>query len=80
MAELRNIFLRTGCFCNPGACQRHLKLSNTELIEHFKVNSRKNLIFILKKSKVSLPKKTDSTVCFEALFVLLYALYYSIHN
>lgn len=37
--------LRTGCFCNPGACQRHLKLSDEELKAHFKVKFFKlNLI------------------------------------
>lgn len=75
MAELRNIFLRTGCFCNPGACQRHLKLSNTELIDHFKVSSR--------KKKLSFPKNqnyayVDLTVYFEALLVLF--LYITIHT
>lgn len=37
MAQLQNIYLRTGCFCNPGACQRHLKLSDSDLMAHFKV-------------------------------------------
>ncbi|XP_055304058.1 molybdenum cofactor sulfurase 3 [Sitodiplosis mosellana] len=36
MAKLHNIYLRTGCFCNPGACQRHLRLSDTDLKSHFK--------------------------------------------
>lgn len=36
MASIHNIYLRTGCFCNPGACQRNLKLSNDELKKHFK--------------------------------------------
>lgn len=35
MAQLHNIYLRTGCFCNPGACQRHLGLSNDNLMTHF---------------------------------------------
>ncbi|XP_048514387.1 molybdenum cofactor sulfurase 2 isoform X2 [Athalia rosae] len=35
MANLHKIHLRTGCFCNPGACQRHLELSNEDLKEHF---------------------------------------------
>ncbi|XP_046476693.1 molybdenum cofactor sulfurase 1 isoform X2 [Neodiprion pinetum] len=35
MSNLHKIHVRTGCFCNPGACQRHLKLSNEELKEHF---------------------------------------------
>lgn len=37
MANLHNIYLRTGCFCNPGACQRHLKLRNDELKANYQV-------------------------------------------
>lgn len=37
MAQLHSIHLRTGCFCNPGACQRQLQLSNDELKRHFMV-------------------------------------------
>lgn len=35
MANLHKIYLRTGCFCNPGACQRHLNLSNEDLKNNF---------------------------------------------
>ncbi|XP_014670764.1 PREDICTED: molybdenum cofactor sulfurase-like isoform X2 [Priapulus caudatus] len=35
MASLYNIQLRTGCFCNPGACQRHLGLTNEQVKQHF---------------------------------------------
>ncbi|XP_053323232.1 molybdenum cofactor sulfurase [Spea bombifrons] len=28
MASLYNIHFRTGCFCNSGACQKHLRISN----------------------------------------------------
>ncbi|XP_017885614.1 molybdenum cofactor sulfurase 1 [Ceratina calcarata] len=35
MAALFKIHLRTGCFCNPGACQRHLGLSNTEVLQNY---------------------------------------------
>lgn len=35
IAALHNIILRTGCFCNPGACQSHLKLSNEQLMHQF---------------------------------------------
>ncbi|KAL4707944.1 hypothetical protein ACJJTC_013735 [Scirpophaga incertulas] len=31
MAELFNIIVRTGCFCNSGACQRHLNATNKEM-------------------------------------------------
>ncbi|XP_039749552.1 molybdenum cofactor sulfurase [Pararge aegeria] len=31
MADLFNISLRTGCFCNSGSCQRHLNVTNKEM-------------------------------------------------
>ncbi|XP_066535339.1 molybdenum cofactor sulfurase [Hoplias malabaricus] len=31
MASLFNIHMRTGCFCNTGACQAHLGISNKEV-------------------------------------------------
>jgi len=34
LAASASIHLRTGCFCNPGACQVHLKLSNKEVKEN----------------------------------------------
>lgn len=36
MADLFNINVRTGCFCNSGSCQRHLVASNKELKEMYK--------------------------------------------
>ncbi|XP_066581358.1 molybdenum cofactor sulfurase isoform X2 [Prorops nasuta] len=35
MASLFKIHVRTGCFCNPGACQRHLSLSNEEILKNY---------------------------------------------
>ncbi|KAG8235535.1 hypothetical protein J437_LFUL013497 [Ladona fulva] len=35
MANLHNIQLRTGCFCNPGACQRHLGLTDQQLLDNY---------------------------------------------
>lgn len=35
MAALFKIHLRTGCFCNPGACQRHLSLSTEEILRNY---------------------------------------------
>ncbi|XP_014225318.1 molybdenum cofactor sulfurase 3 [Trichogramma pretiosum] len=35
MAALYKIHLRTGCFCNPGACQRHLQLSNDDILNNY---------------------------------------------
>ncbi|XP_027432916.1 molybdenum cofactor sulfurase isoform X1 [Zalophus californianus] len=34
MANLYNIHLRTGCFCNTGACQRHLGISDEMVKKH----------------------------------------------
>lgn len=34
MAEIENIQLRTGCFCNPGACQRALGLKDDDVREN----------------------------------------------
>ncbi|CAK1598736.1 unnamed protein product [Parnassius mnemosyne] len=36
MADLFNINVRTGCFCNAGSCQRHLNVANRELKEMYK--------------------------------------------
>ncbi|CAB0008949.1 unnamed protein product [Nesidiocoris tenuis] len=35
MANVHDIQLRTGCFCNPGACRRHLGLSTEDVRRHF---------------------------------------------
>ncbi|XP_053677899.1 molybdenum cofactor sulfurase [Anopheles nili] len=35
MAANHGIYLRTGCFCNPGACQRHLRLSDDDLLRQY---------------------------------------------
>ncbi|CAI5718359.1 unnamed protein product [Peronospora destructor] len=32
LSEIHNIHLRTGCFCNPGACQYYLGLKESDLI------------------------------------------------
>lgn len=37
-ANLYGIHLRTGCFCNPGACQYFLKLSPEDVKRHFNVS------------------------------------------
>lgn len=34
IAGLENIQLRTGCFCNPGACQAALGLSDADVREN----------------------------------------------
>ncbi|GJQ69281.1 putative sulfurates the molybdenum cofactor [Trypoxylus dichotomus] len=35
IANLFGIQLRTGCFCNPGSCQRHLNLTANEVNKHY---------------------------------------------
>lgn len=35
IAQLHNITVRTGCFCNPGICQRYLKLSDEMVLTNF---------------------------------------------
>uniref|UniRef100_T1HNR8 Molybdenum cofactor sulfurase n=1 Tax=Rhodnius prolixus TaxID=13249 RepID=T1HNR8_RHOPR len=35
LANLHGIQLRTGCFCNPGACRRHLGLTSSDLRKHY---------------------------------------------
>ena len=37
VAETFNLQLRTGCFCNTGACQKYLRLSVAELIANLQV-------------------------------------------
>lgn len=37
MANLFKIILRTGCCCNPGACQRFLNLTDNDIIKNFTV-------------------------------------------
>ena len=34
-AGLAGVMLRTGCFCNPGACAAHLGLSHEDVISNF---------------------------------------------
>lgn len=36
MADLFNINIRTGCFCNSGSCQRHLKVTNKDMKDIYK--------------------------------------------
>jgi len=34
IANLNKICIRTGCFCNPGACQEYLKLTDQEILNN----------------------------------------------
>ncbi|XP_069767934.1 molybdenum cofactor sulfurase isoform X2 [Narcine bancroftii] len=36
LANLHNIYLRTGCFCNSGGCQQHLRISNEDVKNNLK--------------------------------------------
>ncbi|CAK1546069.1 unnamed protein product [Leptosia nina] len=40
MADLFNISVRTGCFCNSGTCQRHLNVSNKNMKAMFKAGHK----------------------------------------
>ncbi|XP_021345149.1 molybdenum cofactor sulfurase-like [Mizuhopecten yessoensis] len=40
MAQLYNIHLRTGCFCNVGACQKYLGLSSKQVKDNFQAGHR----------------------------------------
>ncbi|KAJ4810324.1 Molybdenum cofactor sulfurase [Rhynchospora pubera] len=35
LASLSGVHLRTGCFCNPGACAKYLGLSHSDLISNY---------------------------------------------
>lgn len=35
IAAIHNIHIRTGCFCNPGACQEFLELTNEDIKKQF---------------------------------------------
>lgn len=37
IAYLHDVHLRYGCFCNPGACRRHLDLLPEEVIKQYEV-------------------------------------------
>ncbi|NWQ65761.1 MOCOS sulfurase, partial [Neopipo cinnamomea] len=37
MASLHNIHVRTGCFCNTGACQMHLDISNEDIQRNLQI-------------------------------------------
>ncbi|KAF0701132.1 Aste57867_8355 [Aphanomyces stellatus] len=34
LAGMHDIHIRTGCFCNPGACQKFLKLTSNDMMSH----------------------------------------------
>eukprot|EP01080_Neovahlkampfia_damariscottae_P001196 gene1196-10710_t len=36
LCSMENINIRTGCFCNPGACQNELNLTSDDILNNFK--------------------------------------------
>lgn len=40
MADLFDISIRTGCFCNSGTCQRHLGVTNKEMKDMYKAGHK----------------------------------------
>lgn len=38
IAELYDVHWRTGCFCNQGACQLYLQISDESLMKNFEVS------------------------------------------
>ena len=40
LASLANIQLRTGCFCNPGACQKFLNISANEVDYNYRTGNK----------------------------------------
>ena len=39
LATLHKIYMRAGCFCNPGACQRYLDISEADVRRNLEVRS-----------------------------------------
>ncbi|CAG7814994.1 unnamed protein product [Allacma fusca] len=35
IAYLHDVHLRYGCFCNVGACRRHLRLDPEDVLKHY---------------------------------------------
>ena len=62
MANLYGIQLRTGCFCNPGSCQRHLKLTIEDLKQHFQVIVITILLINLLKNFHVIQKNKQKTI------------------
>ncbi|CAG0912481.1 unnamed protein product [Notodromas monacha] len=38
MFELHDVSVRTGCFCNPGACQKYLNMSDDQVLANYKAS------------------------------------------
>ncbi|TPX51163.1 hypothetical protein SeMB42_g01969 [Synchytrium endobioticum] len=38
LSAIHDIHIRTGCFCNPGACQLYLELSDQEIQDHAEIH------------------------------------------
>ena len=66
LATLANIQMRTGCFCNPGACQTFLGISPEEVDHNYrnanKVCGDDNDLAEIANAHHGIPNKTDSKI------------------
>lgn len=58
MASLYNIQVRTGCFCNTGACQRHLGISDEMVKKHLQVGTRPCVLNARQQDPMVVPPTT----------------------
>ncbi|XP_065485415.1 molybdenum cofactor sulfurase isoform X2 [Caloenas nicobarica] len=72
MANLYNIHFRTGCFCNTGACQMHLGLSNEDIQRNLQVTEwpvgNQGLLYdrnwmVVNQNGVCVTQKQEPSLC-----------------
>ncbi|XP_030360521.1 molybdenum cofactor sulfurase isoform X2 [Strigops habroptila] len=72
MASLYNIHVRTGCFCNTGACQMHLGISNEDIQRNLQVTEwpvgNQGLLYdrnwmIVNENGVCITQKQEPRLC-----------------
>eukprot|EP00079_Xenopus_tropicalis_P031167 XP_017944938.1 PREDICTED: molybdenum cofactor sulfurase isoform X2 [Xenopus tropicalis] len=72
LASLYNIHFRTGCFCNSGACQKHLRNSNMDVKQNLMVSqwpvTEQGLLFdrnwmIVNENRVCFSQKNEPKLC-----------------
>lgn len=71
-ASLYNIHLRTGCLCNPGACQKYLNISEETLIQQFKVVMGFTLTYVYAGMYVCMVHEKKVSY----FFILILTVYY----
>ncbi|XP_039094909.1 molybdenum cofactor sulfurase isoform X3 [Hyaena hyaena] len=78
MASLHNIHVRTGCFCNTGACQRHLGISDEMVKKHLQVTKwpigNQGLLYdrswmVVNRNGVCLSQKQEPRLCLIQPFI-----------